>query len=116
VASECTPIFRTWYKRLSTTLDVTVDNDLQTFLETVPLFSTIPRAQLQRFAAIFEPIFAEKGAVICREGEPGDAMYIIKSGAVGVYVARDHTEMFVNYLHRGDFLGKWRCWCNASAT
>jgi len=43
VANECAPIFRTWYKRLSTTPDVTVDNDLQTFLEAVPLFSTIPR-------------------------------------------------------------------------
>ena len=83
-----------------------VDNDLQTFLEAVPLFATIPRAQLQGFAAIFEPIFAEKGAVICREGEPGDAMYIIKSGAVGVYVNRDNTEVFVNYLHRGDFFGE----------
>ncbi len=82
VVSECRPIFRTWYKRLSTTLDVTVDNDLQTFLEAVLLFSTIPRAQLQGLAAIFEPISAAKGAVLCREGEPGDATYIIKSGAV----------------------------------
>jgi NTE family protein len=83
-----------------------VDNDLQTFLEAVPLFATIPRAQLQGLAAVFEPIFAEKGVVMCREGEPGDAMYIIKSGAVGVYVARDNTEVFVNYLHRGDFFGE----------
>lgn len=83
-----------------------VDNDLQAFLAAVPLFSTIPRAQLQGLAAIFEPIFAEKGEVICHEGEPGDAMYIIQSGAVGVYVARDNTEIFVNYLHRGDFFGE----------
>jgi len=106
VASACASVFRTCSKRLSTILDGTVDNDLQTFLEAVPLFAPIPRAQLQGLAAVFEPIFAEKGVVMCREGEPGDAMYIIKSGAVGVYVARDHTEVFVNYLHRGDFFGE----------
>jgi NTE family protein len=83
-----------------------VDNDLQTFLEAIPLFSTIPRTQLQGLAALFEPIFAEKGEVICREGEPGDAMYIIKSGAVGVYVTHDNAEVFVNYLHRGEFFGE----------
>jgi NTE family protein len=83
-----------------------VDNDLQTFLEAVPLFSTIPRTQLQGLAAIFEPLFAERGEVVCREGEPGDDMYIIKSGAVGVYVTRDNAEIFVNYLHRGDFFGE----------
>jgi NTE family protein len=83
-----------------------VDNDLQAFLEAVPLFSSIPRTQLQGLAAIFEPIFLEKGMVVCREGEPGDAMYIIKSGAVGVYVTRGQAEVFVNYLHRGDFFGE----------
>jgi CRP-like cAMP-binding protein len=83
-----------------------VDNDLQTFLEAVPLFSPILWAQLQGLAAIFEPICAEKEAVICRDGEPGDAMYSVTSGAVGVYVARDSTEVFGNYLHRGDFFGE----------
>ena len=68
VASECTPIFRTWYKCLSTILNVTVDNDLQTFLEAVPLFSTIPRAQLQGLAAIFGLIFAEKSTDLMRAG------------------------------------------------
>jgi len=59
-----------------------VDNDLQTFLEAVLLFPTTPRAQLKGVAPIFNPISAAKGAVLCREGEPGDATYIIKSGAV----------------------------------
>jgi NTE family protein len=83
-----------------------LDNDLHAFLSKVPLFSTIPREQLPRLAALFEPVFAEKGHIVCTEGEPGDAMYIIKSGSVGVYVTRNSGELLVNYLHRGDFFGE----------
>ncbi|MEE9496146.1 MAG: cyclic nucleotide-binding and patatin-like phospholipase domain-containing protein [Desulfobacterales bacterium] len=82
------------------------DSELLDFLEKIPLFSTIPLVDLKKLAPFFEAVFAEKGDIIFSEGDPGDAMYIIKSGSVGVYVGREGSEGFVSDLHRGDFFGE----------
>ena len=82
------------------------DNELRSFLEKIPLFPSIPYNQLRWLSKLFKPVSVKKGDVICKEGEPGDTMFIIKSGSVGVYVAKEGNEMFVSYLHRGDFFGE----------
>ena len=82
------------------------ENELTAFLEKIPLFSSIPLPQLHLICGLFKPVFAKKGDFICREGEAGDSMHIIKSGSVGVYVDRDGEEVFVSYLHRADFFGE----------
>jgi F420-non-reducing hydrogenase small subunit len=48
----------------------------------------------------------ESGAVIFRQGEAGDAMYIIQSGAVEVSEAHEGREMVVSVLGKGDFFGE----------
>ena len=83
-----------------------IDNEVKSFIEKIPLFSSIPYNQLRWIAQLFEPVSVKKGDIICEQGEPGDTMFIIKSGSVGVFVAQDGTEMFVSYLHRGDFFGE----------
>jgi NTE family protein len=82
------------------------DNELRSFLEKIPLFSSIPYNQLRWLAKLFEPVSVKKGDIICKKGEPGDTMFIIKSGSVGVYIAQEDNEIFVSYLHRGDFFGE----------
>ncbi len=82
------------------------DNEVRSFIEKIPLFSSIPYNQLSGIAKLFEPVSVKKGDIICKEGEPGDTMFIIKSGSVGVFVTQDGNEMFVSYLHRGDFFGE----------
>ncbi|MDL1963351.1 MAG: cyclic nucleotide-binding domain-containing protein [Deltaproteobacteria bacterium] len=82
------------------------DNELRSFLEKIPLFSSIPYNQLHGIAKLFEPISVKKGEIICKQGESGDTMFIVKSGSVGVYIDREGNEMFVSYLHRGDFFGE----------
>ncbi|MBW2008447.1 MAG: patatin-like phospholipase family protein [Deltaproteobacteria bacterium] len=80
--------------------------ELCSFLEKIPFFSAVPRDQLERISRFFKPRFARKGRVLCREGDAGDAMYVIKTGSVGVFVERGGAEAFVTYLHRGDFFGE----------
>ncbi|MGD8386230.1 MAG: cyclic nucleotide-binding domain-containing protein [Desulfobacteraceae bacterium] len=82
------------------------ESDLYHFLETVPLFSSIPDAQLRVIAGHCERVHLPKGETVFEEGGPGDAMYIIKSGAVGVYSIVEGAEVFVATLHRGDFFGE----------
>lgn len=48
----------------------------------------------------------EKGSVIFCQGEPGDAMYIIQSGAVEVSCLKDNKEVVLALLERGEFFGE----------
>ncbi len=80
--------------------------DLSDFLRRVPLFSSIPESQILEIAHQAEDVLLEKGTTVFNEGDPGDSMYIIKSGSVGVYGSAGEKEVFVTALHRGDFFGE----------
>ena len=48
-----------------------------------------------------------KGAVIFREGDPGDCMYMVESGKVGVYVGYGTAQekLLEEYVH-GEYFGE----------
>jgi F420-non-reducing hydrogenase small subunit len=48
----------------------------------------------------------ESGEVIFRQGDVGDAMFIIQSGAVEVSKTHEGREMSVSVLEKGDFFGE----------
>ena len=48
----------------------------------------------------------DKGALICREGDPGDEMYIIQSGAVEVSSVRNGQKVVLTILEKDDFFGE----------
>lgn len=48
----------------------------------------------------------EKGAVIFREGDPGDAMYIIQSGSVAVSQYHQGKDTTIALLEKNDFFGE----------
>ena len=56
---------------------------------------------LQRFTKSYSP-----GAVICREGEEGDEMYIIQKGKVRVSKHFADRARVVSILEKGDFFGE----------
>ncbi len=58
--------------------------DISGFLRTTKLLSTVPEALLARIASEVELFPAGAGQVVCREGEPGDALYFIVEGEVRV--------------------------------
>lgn len=87
--------------------------DLEEFLKKVPLFSSIPESQIREMAGLFTTDTYERGAVVCRQGEDADTMFIIRSGVVGVQADQGDGEHFLAELHRGDFFGEMALLANA---
>ena len=76
------------------------------FLQACPVFArltpktlseTADRMTLERFAA---------GAVITRQGDPGDKFYVIRSGRVEILVDSGAGPKVVATLGKGDFFGE----------
>ncbi len=80
--------------------------DLHDFLSRVPLFSSVPADQIREISGLFTKEFYHKGNVISRQGDPGDSMYIIRSGIVSVFKEAHGQRFFVSELKRGDFFGE----------
>ncbi len=57
-----------------------------TALARTPLFSQLSRVDLAKLAGELEERQFAAGAIVVREGEPGDALYVIKSGEVRIVV------------------------------
>lgn len=70
--------FMRWY-----ILFLTVE-DLLEFLESTELLSKVPKDRLAEIAVYFQPVSIPTGAVIFREGDAGDALYIVGEGQVRV--------------------------------
>jgi len=71
-------------------------------LHTIPLFARFDRKHLERLGMLTEEVDVPAGKVLIRQGEVGDDLMIIVSGAVSV--ERDGTE--VNRLGVGEFFGE----------
>ncbi len=75
-------------------------------LKEVPLFSDLlPDDLVQVAQAAQERLFAE-GAVLCREGEPGDELFVIAAGQVRVTRQADGSERLLATRPAGDFVGE----------
>jgi CRP-like cAMP-binding protein len=73
----------------------------------VPLFSGLDRAELDRFADLTREKFFPKGSVILFENDPGDSLYVIRSGRVKVVlIAEDGREVILGVLGVGEHFGE----------
>jgi CRP-like cAMP-binding protein len=77
---------------------------LEEGMRQVGFFSKLERAQLAEILPYMLMIRYAKGAVVCAEGEAGDALYLIYAGAVAVTKA-GRTDP-VARLEDGDFFGE----------
>ncbi|MFH1146268.1 MAG: patatin-like phospholipase family protein [Pseudomonadota bacterium] len=75
-------------------------------LPKIDFLSCLPEEELLYLAGQFRDLRVRKGEIICREGEPGDSLYIIKSGIVSVYVNDRNRDRLIAQLQRGDFFGE----------
>ena len=62
--------------------------------------------QLQSFISYMEVLALEPMATAVREGQRGDAMFLILEGEVRVCVTRDGKESVLSTLKAGDFFGE----------
>jgi CRP-like cAMP-binding protein len=75
------------------------------FFELVEGLDAIARIKID---TAYTTVRCETGQVICREGDPGDALYIVAGGVVEATTqSADHTQSrSVAYLRRGAFFGE----------
>ena len=77
------------------------------FLATVPLFKGLDPAELTRFAELLREKSYPKGSVILFEDDPGDALFIVRSGRVKVVlVAEDGREVILGLLGPAEHFGE----------
>ncbi len=75
-------------------------------LREVPLFSDLrPDDLVQVAEAAQERLFAD-GAILCREGEPGDELFVIAAGQVRVTRQAEGSERLLATRQAGDFVGE----------
>ena len=70
-------------------------------LERTPLFAGLDREHLEDVLAVGRRVSFQPGQAIVERGDPGDAMYILVSGAAEVDVGGRYHR-----LERGDFFGE----------
>lgn len=77
------------------------------FLGTVPLFKGLDPGELERFAALLREKSYPKGSVILFEDDPGDSLFVVRSGRVKVVlVAEDGREVILGLLGEGEHFGE----------
>jgi predicted acylesterase/phospholipase RssA/CRP-like cAMP-binding protein len=82
-------------------------DQLITFLRATPLFAQVDQAILHEIAPGLEQLHCEPGQVVIREGEPGDALYLVIRGQLRVISRRqDGTEVFLNTIEAGEGVGE----------
>lgn len=72
-----------------------------------PLFAGLGRESLEAMTRSLRNRRFRRGEVLFHEGDPGDALFVVASGAVKVVVpSEDGEEAILATMRRGDFLGE----------
>src|SRR2546422_3955753 len=81
--------------------------DLAQALRRCGLFRGFDAARLDALAAAAQEVGVAAGAVVFREGAPGDAVYVVLDGAVQIYTRdRDGREVVLVRLEAGEHFGE----------
>jgi cAMP-dependent protein kinase regulator len=76
----------------------------ESFLEEVPLLSSLTRYERSKIADALETQKYPAGTTIIREGDAGEAFYLLESGEAEAYKAG--TELPVKQYRKGDYFGE----------
>ena len=85
-------------------------------LRDVPLFSKIDHTQLKLLAFTSENLIYQDGQFLFREGEKGDAAYILLKGKIAVFIETEKGPAEVAQLKRGDVVGEISILCDVPRT
>lgn len=101
--SVCFAIDRAQYKRLIAAASQKRFISRVNFLKTTSLLSQLPETLIKQIAEALEERQYESGDVIIKQGEPGDAFYIVQSGEAEA--SRDGVVVH-HYQHQGEYFGE----------
>src|SRR5678815_4416865 len=80
-------------------------------LKRVSLFKRLEADELENLAAAVDQVNYKSGETIFNESDRGDALYVIDSGSVRIWVLdEDIKPVTLAELKEGDFSASWRCW------
>ena len=83
-------------------------------LPPIPLFSDLKKEELSRVMERIQARRFPRGKTICREGEPGNSLYIISQGKVAVSRQQPgRGKIVLNELKSRDFFGEFAYFANA---
>ena len=91
-------------------------NEEVELLRNIPLFAKLEPSKLKLLAFTAERITYEADQVLFRQGDVGDAAYIIVDGSAKVLVDTDQGEIEVATLTRNDFVGEIAILCDVPRT
>lgn len=75
-------------------------------LREVPMFSRLSPEDLEQIAEIAQEQLYSDHALICREGEPGNTLFIIVNGKIEVIRRSGQSENLIAVRGAGDFVGE----------
>jgi CRP-like cAMP-binding protein len=82
-------------------------NSVRNLIRRVELFHSLSEAECERLVASVDTVPFASGEILCREGEPGDSFYVIRSGTVVVKIrGADGVSAEVARLSKGQFFGE----------
>jgi D-lactate dehydrogenase len=83
------------------------ETSLIPMLRKLRVFSTLDDDMLNLLGDKLQPLLLANGDILCREGEPGDRLYLIETGEVAVTKQNDDgDEVEVARLRNGDIAGE----------
>ena len=85
-------------------------------LRTIPLFSKIEASKLKLLAFTSERLTFEGGQELCRQGDMGDAMYVIVEGSADVLIDTPNGPLKVAELKKNEFVGEIAILCDVPRT
>lgn len=85
-------------------------------LRRVPLFSQIDTAKLKLLALASERLRYAPGQVVMRQGDTGDAAFVIINGEAEVVIQKGQEEQVVAHLGRNDIVGEIAILCDVPRT
>lgn len=83
-----------------------MSNPLQAFFGRIPLFSTLTPDELNEFIRAIQPTSLKQGDILFKEGDQGDAAYVIQSGTVEIFLERPEGHIALAELGTDAVIGE----------
>lgn len=91
-------------------------NEEVELLKGVPIFSKMEPAKLKLLAFTSERMNFAEGQEVCRQGDPGDTMFVILSGVADVLIDSPRGQIGVAQLKKNGFFGEIAVLCDVPRT
>ncbi len=91
-------------------------NEEVELLRNIPLFAKLEPSKLKLLAFTSERLTFQPGQVLFRQGDMGDAAYVLMDGEADIIVDTPQGPLTVAHLKRNDFVGEIAILCDVPRT